>query len=169
MILRRILPGTAEPFIDSLTADDTECAAELHASCFQIAWSPEDFASLLAQETTFGFMARRTGGRPGELPDGFVLARLAAGEAEILSLAVAPARRRSGLGRMLMESVLRKLHAERAEALFLEVEENNRPALALYRRLGFRQAGQRPGYYNQFGGAGAIIMRLDVGEWRSIR
>lgn len=169
MILRRILPGTAEPFIECMTADDTDCAAELHAICFPVAWNSEDFSSLLSQDTTFGFVARRTGGRRNDLPDGLVLARLAAGEAEILTLAVAPARRRSGLGRQLMESVLRRLHAERAEALFLEVEENNRPALALYRRLGFRQVGQRPGYYNHFGGGGAIIMRLDVRERRRIR
>ena len=51
-------------------------------------------------------------------PVGFVLARLAAGEAEILTVAVARTHRRHGLGWRLMDAVLRQLHADRAEALF---------------------------------------------------
>src|SRR5690606_33649960 len=115
--------------------------------------------SLLGQTPVFGFVAVSSG-NPEPPPNGFVLARLAAGEAEILTIAVRRACQRTGLGRLLMDGVLRHLHAERAEALFLEVDEGNAAALALYRRLGFRQVGQRPGYYRQFGGAGALVMRL---------
>ena len=63
-------------------------------------------------------------------PVGFVLARLAAGEAEILTVAVARSHRRHGLGWKLMDAVLRQLHADRAEALFLEVDETNTPGPA---------------------------------------
>ena len=78
---------------------------------------------------------------------GFVLARLVAGEAEILTVAVARSHRRLGLGWLLMDAVLRDLHTRRADALFLEVDESNTPAITLYRRLGFRQVGRRPDYY----------------------
>jgi len=93
-----------------------------------------------------------------------VLARLAAGEAEILTIAVRHASRRLGLGRMLMEAVLRHLHAERAETLFLEVDETNIPALALYRRLGFREVGRRDAYYADREGrkSSALVMRRDL-------
>lgn len=161
MILRRMFPDSAEYHIGRISADDAETVARLHAGCFSTAWSAEEFEALLSQETVFGFVAQLSG-RPGQQSDGFVLARLAAGEAEILTIAVMRARRGQGLGRLLMEAVLRHLHAERAEALFLEVEETNRAALALYRRLGFTQIGQRPGYYSQFGGGGAIVMRLGL-------
>ena len=81
-----------------------------------------------------------------------MLARLAAGEGEILTVAVARAHRRQGLGWRLMDAVLRELHAQRAEALFLEVDETNVAAIALYRRLGFREVGKRPRYYQSADG-----------------
>src|SRR5690606_37665763 len=122
-----------------------------------------EFVSLIEQEPVFGFAAWRIGQRRAA-PAGFVLARLAAGEGEILTIAVGRAYRRRGLGRDLMEAVLRALHGERAEALFLEVDEANAPALALYRRLGFREVGRRPGYYEHPHApkTAALTMRRDL-------
>ena len=126
-------------------------------------WTDGEFEQLIAQDTVFGFAGLETGkGKAG--PVGFVLARLAAGEAEILTVAVARSHRRQGLGWRLMDAVLRELHAQRAEALFLEVDETNAPAIALYRRLGFREVGKRPRYYQSGDGArtGALVMRRDL-------
>jgi ribosomal-protein-alanine N-acetyltransferase len=162
MILRRLFSGSNGHVIEPLGPADAEAVASLHVEGFQIAWSADEFASLLAKDTVFGFAARPAG-RRGHPPSGFVLARLAAGEAEILTISVAQAKRGQGLGGALMEAVLRHLHSERAEAIFLEVEENNGWAIALYRRLGFREVGRRPGYYRQFGGGGALVMRRDLG------
>lgn len=144
--------------------EDADChhLPALHQEDFARAWSEDEFASLLAQETVFGFAAVEAG-RRNAVPAGFVLAREAAGEAEILTVAVARPLRGRGLGRQLMDAVLRHLHAARAEALFLEVDELNAPAIALYRRLGFRQVGNRPDYY-QHGDrrSGALVMRRDL-------
>ena len=137
--------------------------AVLHREDFIRPWTGAEFADLLAQNTVFGFAAFETGkGRAG--PVGFVLARLAAGEAEILTVAVSRAHRRQGLGRQLMDAVLRRLHAQRAEALFLEVDETNAPAIALYRRLGFHEVGKRPAYYQSADNrkANALVMRRDL-------
>src|SRR5690606_10955011 len=114
-------------------------------------------------EPVFGFAAWRVGQRPAG-PAGFVLARLAAGEAEILTIAVSRTMRRHGVGRDLMEAVLRELHAQRAEALFLEVDEINEAAIALYRRLGFREVARRPAYYDQPDApkTAALVMRRDL-------
>lgn len=146
-----------------LTPRDAPVLELLHREDFSRAWSSAEFEALLHQPTVFGFLAVETG-RPRGGSVGFVLARLAAGEAEILTVAVSRASRRQGLGRRLMDAVLRELHAQRAEALFLEVDETNAPAIALYRRLGFDQVARREGYYSGPGGtkSGALVMRRDL-------
>ncbi|MBA3449065.1 MAG: GNAT family N-acetyltransferase, partial [Pseudaminobacter sp.] len=121
-----------------------------------------EFEGLLEQDTVFGYAAREIG-HGNEKPVGFVLARLVADEGEILTVAVARAHRRQGLGWQLMDAVLRELHGQRAEALFLEVDETNLGAIALYRRLGFRDVGKRPAYYqSEQGASGALVMRRDL-------
>jgi ribosomal-protein-alanine N-acetyltransferase len=146
-----------------LARKDSTALALLHSEDFVRPWTDGEFSDLLAQSTVFGFAAFETGkGKAG--PVGFVVARLAAGEAEILTVAVARAHRRQGLGRQLMDAVLRRLHGQRSEALFLEVDETNRPAIALYRRLGFREVGKRPAYYQTADNrkANALVMRRDL-------
>jgi ribosomal-protein-alanine N-acetyltransferase len=149
--------------IARLTSEDTPDIARLHREDFVRPWTDDEFTALLSQDTVFGFTVLETG-RASAGPAGFVLARLAAGEGEILTIAVARAHRRQGLGWQLMDAVLRELHSERAEALFLEVDESNVPALQLYRRLGFREVGKRPAYYQTAGKgrSGALVMRRDL-------
>lgn len=149
--------------IEPLTLADTQAVAELHREDFRRPWSDVEFQSLLSQDTVFGYVLREVGNTKRG-PAGFVLARLAAGEGEVLTVAVSRALRGGGLGWKLMDAVLRELHAQRAEALFLEVDQTNVPALALYRRLGFREVGKRPAYYDHAEGrkTGALVMRRDL-------
>jgi ribosomal-protein-alanine N-acetyltransferase len=151
-----------EYIIERLVRADAPEIARLHREDFPRPWSAGEFSELIEQPTVFGFVAREVG-RKAELA-GFVLARLAADEAEILSVAVARAHRRGGLGRELMEAVLRELHADRASHLLLEVDETNAAALALYRRLAFREVGRRKNYYEHAGAppTGALVMRRDL-------
>ena len=125
------------------SAADSPAIAAIHSEDFVAAVDRRRVREPARQDTVFGFAARETG-HGGEAPVGFVLARLAAGEGEILTVAVARAHRRQGLGWRLMDAVLRELHGQRAEALFLEVDETNAAAIALYRRLGFFEVGKRP-------------------------
>ncbi|MEP9387031.1 ribosomal protein S18-alanine N-acetyltransferase [Mesorhizobium sp. KR9-304] len=148
--------------LEPLTAADSPAISKIHREDFARPWTDGEFASLLGQDTVFGYAARETG-RGGSPPVGFVLARLVAGEGEILTVAVARTHRRHGLGWRLMDAVLRELHGQRAEALFLEVDETNAPAIALYRRLGFFEVGKRPRYYESAQGkSGALVMRRDL-------
>ena len=144
--------------LEPISTAHSGALSELHRQDFSRPWSDAEFADLIAQDTVFGFAARAIGKAPLA---GFVLARLAAGEAEILTIAVAAPHRRRGLGRTLMDAVLHHLHRLRAEALFLEVDETNVAALALYRRLGFAPVGRRRGYYRGQDGqpTGALVMR----------
>lgn len=156
------LPFSRQSFVLEVLVQE-HCAdlADLHAPVFHHAWSEEDFTGMLSQGNIFGFIARPVG-KPKQCA-GFVLARLVAGEAEILTIAVPPAMQRRGIGRDLMEGVLRHLHHERAESLFLEVDENNSAAQALYRRLGFIQVGLRPAYYETGQGrSAALVLRKQM-------
>lgn len=149
--------------VEPLAAGAGAMLARLHREDFIRPWTDGEFEQLLAQEAVFGFAGLEIGkGSAG--PVGFVLARLAAGEAEILTVAVARSHRREGLGWLLMDAVLRELHAARAEALFLEVDEANAGAIALYRRLGFREVGKRPRYYQaaEDTKSAALVMRRDL-------
>ncbi|ARZ23777.1 ribosomal-protein-alanine acetyltransferase [Brucella melitensis] len=147
--------------IEPLGAQDSHAIQRIHAVAFHHGSSSDDFRSLIAQDTIFGFIARPQG-KPNEAC-GFVLARLVAGEAEILTIAVSRDVQRQGVGRMLMDGVLRHLYQERAETLFLEVDEANIAAQALYRRLGFQKVGDRPAYYEAANGrSAALILRRDL-------
>jgi [ribosomal protein S18]-alanine N-acetyltransferase len=147
--------------IQRLKTTDAVEISGLHTDGFHRPWNDGEFHSLLAQGPVFGFIARPVGN--AGTAAGFVLARLAANEAEILTLAVSKQERRSGIGRKLMDAVLRELHAQRAESLFLEVDEKNAAAIGLYRKLGFREVGRRPSYYQTAEGrSSALVMRLDL-------
>jgi ribosomal-protein-alanine N-acetyltransferase len=138
--------------------------ADLHALSFSRPWTDGEFADLLAKDTVFGFVARHIpAGSENAL--GFVLARAVAGEAEILTITVAPEWQRRGLGRQLMDAVLARSHSDRAESVFLEVDETNAVAIRLYRKLGFFQVGGRPDYYRDAAGGrtAALVMRRDLG------
>jgi ribosomal-protein-alanine N-acetyltransferase len=88
-------------------------------------------------------------------PAGFCSWRQSAeDEAEILNLAVDPGFRRRGVASALLSAV----SAQARGTIFLEVAEPNAPAIALYRKLGWEQAGLRAGYYNH-GSVNAVVMK----------
>lgn len=113
--------------------------AALHAAAFTVPrpWSEAEIAALLDSPLVFALT------RPG----GFLLGRVVAGEAELLTVAVDPAQRRQGIGRGLVGAFLKEAQARGAESVFLEVAANNAPAQALYAETGFVSAGRRKNYY----------------------
>jgi [ribosomal protein S18]-alanine N-acetyltransferase len=137
--------------------------AKIHAAGFERGWTDGEIQQLLARNGTFGKIARPVGKKSVA---GFLLYTLAAGEGEILTIATAPQWRRHGIGEMLLKAALNHLSIERAEALFLEVGENNTAALALYHKHGFQEVGKRRNYYGsaveKSGGATALVMRRDL-------
>lgn len=68
-------------------------------------------------------------------------------ELHINTLAVAPAARRTGLATALLRQVMAEAALAGATKATLEVRASNSAALALYGRLGFHVAAQRPRYY----------------------
>ncbi len=149
------------PVIRPLRVSKAEDCARLHAAGFAHPWSAEEIARLIADPVTLSAAALDAAN--GRLR-GFALARRAADEAEVLTIAVEPAWRGRGVGRALMADALRQAANAGVKAMFLEVDEENAAALALYRALGFVQVGERPGYYRRADGsrALALVMRRNL-------
>jgi ribosomal-protein-alanine N-acetyltransferase len=132
-----------------LSATEAPDLAALHAAAFPPAeaWGADAIALMLGLEGGFGF---------GLAGQGFVLARAVAGEAEILTLAVAPAARRQGVAALLLRAAMMEAQRRDAEAMFLEVSDRNTAARGLYARAGFAQVGQRRRYYAD--GSDALVL-----------
>lgn len=129
----------------------TEYAGELerlHAPLFSPAWDAASFKLLLDHPGSTAFTARA--GEPLETI-GFVVGRLVADEAEILTLGVCKTWQRRGVGRRLAEAFSRAVRKAEARRLHLEVAATNVAALGLYKRLGFEEIGRRKGYYDRPG------------------
>lgn len=133
-----------------------ESLAALHRACFTTPrpWDASEFADLLGSPHIF-----LTG-----TAEGFALGRAIAGEAELLTIAVAPAMRRHGIGRRLMADFAKEASNHGTTRVFLEVAADNTAALALYRASGFHEIGQRPGYYHPPTGPAidALVMQKDL-------
>jgi ribosomal-protein-alanine N-acetyltransferase len=132
---------------------DAAALAALHAAAFppMDRWGPDALALLLDVPRGFGLLAE------GE---GFILARLAADEAEILTLAVDPAARRRGVGGALLAGAMARAAAGGAASMFLEVAEGNAAARALYAAAGFAPVGRRRRYYPD--GGDALVLRRSL-------
>lgn len=139
-----------------------ECAA-LHAAAFAFPWSKIDFESYLTDPHVLADGALRQGGRLAKL-GGFILSRLLPPDAEILTFAVDPKRRGSGVGRHLLTQHIENLERGGARLVFLEVGDDNKAALKLYERLGFQVIGRRENYYVRKDGKrhAAVTMRLEI-------
>ena len=130
--------------------------ARLHAQAFpdDRGWSAAEFADLLAL--------------PGAVVTGdarsFVLGRVTADEAEILTLATDPGHRRMGLAHRALAAFTERAAEAGAARVFLEVAADNVAALALYEAAGFTEIGRRRGYYARPGGAAAdaLVLALDL-------
>lgn len=156
--------GSKQTFeITPMETADAAIAARLHDEAFPRGWSDGEFLSLLSQPAVFGFLIVDPSRRRAQAA-GFVLVREAAAEAEILSIAVSATAKRSGLGWRLMQAAMREASQRGAEEMFLEVDEINQAAIALYKKLGFSKVGERNAYYERPGAArtAAWVMRRDL-------
>jgi [ribosomal protein S18]-alanine N-acetyltransferase len=122
-------------------------------------WSPQECEALLTDRAVHA-----DGGFRGRHLACAVLSRVALDEAEILTIVTAPNARRAGAAAQVLAVHMAHLAARGAKMLFLEVDAQNLPALALYRRFGFQQVGERPGYYPRADGtrATALVLRRQL-------
>lgn len=132
----------------------------LHGACFPDAWSAPDMARLMAMPGARTLMGLDDQGGP----ICFLLARVAADEAEIVTIATLGHARRQGWARKLVRALASDLRGSQVTRLFIEVAADNAAGRALYDSLGFVAVGERRDYYSRAGGGtgNAVVMRLDL-------
>lgn len=142
--------------IENAPASACELLASLHARAFpKKPWTGAEIAKLMENQAVFALLHGN-----GAEPNGFVMAWAAAGDAELLTVAVIPEARRKGVGAALVTSAGVAALIRGAASMHLEVAEDNEAARALYRKLGYEEAGRRHAYYAGEGGSvDAIVMR----------
>jgi ribosomal-protein-alanine N-acetyltransferase len=140
--------------IEAVGAEAAALMASLHAEAFARPWSADEIAKLLANPAVFALVSGKT------QPQGFAMGWTAAGDAELLTVAVVPDARRRGLGAALVTAAGVAALVRGAASMHLEVAEDNEAARALYAKLGYKEAGRRHAYYaGERGAVDAIVMR----------
>jgi ribosomal-protein-alanine N-acetyltransferase len=139
------------------TSADGAALAALEQVAFSDPWSEASFRELLHSSVAFGLVAEVDGSVAG-----YLIARVVAGEGEVLNLAVAPERRRRGFAGALLGAALERMRSRGAVEAFLEVRASNAAAIELYRGAGFELAGRREGYYRAPVEA-ALLLRRGLG------
>jgi [ribosomal protein S18]-alanine N-acetyltransferase len=146
--------------IEPAASRDAEALADLHARGFHRGWLREDFASYISGHDTPVYVACDARRKIA----GFAMLRLAADEAELITIAVDPKWRKKGVGKALLRALFADLAMTPARKLFLEVAADNPAALRLYEGHGFTKVSERQGYYTRPDGqpATAIVMARDL-------
>jgi [ribosomal protein S18]-alanine N-acetyltransferase len=136
---------------------DAAVLAQLHAGSMEDAWPEAAFRSLLERAEVFVVLGAR---EAVPVAEGFILVRIAADEAEVLTFCVSKHARRAGLGALLLEAAIDLARRRGCVQMFLEVSEGNAGAFALYQRSGFAVVGRRAAYYRHgLLAADALVMR----------
>lgn len=156
--------GAPRIHVEEAGMADMDCLADIHEASFANPWGADEIAAMVQQPGVTCLVSREIAPK-GRHVRGFAILRRAADEAEVLTIAVEPEKRRHGFGRKLLEEAMRRLFREHAKTIFLEVDETNASAIALYRSLGFSTVATRQGYYRDRPDAPprtALVMRAQL-------
>lgn len=154
--------------IEPMRAADLDAVLLIERASFKTPWSRQAFLHELERNRVAGLWvawARRSGSgnRVAEVV-GYLCLWAVADEVHVTNLAVDPAWRGEGIGRLLLGTLLVHHRAAGARRAFLEVRPGNVEARRLYQGLGFREVGRRRGYYVDTGEDALLLeARLDEG------
>ncbi len=152
--------------ISEMTELDLREVLAIERRSFPMPWSEGMFKAELSVDCSHDFAVRLNLNGKGEILVGYMCFWLIHGEAHLLNIAVKPDFRRKGLGAHLMRFFIDFCRAKRVNKLTLDVRPSNRPAIKMYRKMGFRKEGLRRRYYAD-NGEDAVIMGLKLkGRYR---
>ena len=151
----------AEPLssIRDMTHEDLSMVSDIERRSYEFPWSHGVFRDCLLAGYQNIVLLR------GDDVTGYGVLSVAAGEAHILNICVAPDYRSRGYGEKLLDEMLFRARAASVRQIFLEVRPSNERAIALYRKKGFHQVANRPAYYQAHAGredAAILVKKLVI-------
>jgi ribosomal-protein-alanine N-acetyltransferase len=150
--------GVASAQMRPMRPEDLPAVLAIECRAYEFPWSEGIFRDCFKAGYALWVLA---GPEPGVV--GYGVLSVAAGEAHILNLCVAPEYQGEGHGRRILNRLIDLARWHRAERVFLEVRPSNTAAIALYHRAGFCEIGQRPNYYPARGGReDAVVMAREL-------
>ena len=144
---------SALPAPRPLRAGDVSPVARIEAIAGSTSWTLRNIQDTLAAPTTVALVIDHP-------PAGHAISTVVLDQAELLTIAVSPSHRRQGYGRALLNALHEHWRAAGVEQAYLEVRDDNLPAIALYTSEGWRRTGTRPRYYRD--GTDAVVLTLDM-------
>jgi ribosomal-protein-alanine N-acetyltransferase len=145
------------PALRSMRESDLDEIARIEAASYDFPWTHGIFRDCLRAGYGCWVLAHAA-----EVI-GYAVLSVAAREAHVLNVCVAPEEQGKGHGRRLMKRLMDLARWHRAARIFLEVRPSNARAIALYHDLGFNEIGRRPHYYPARGGReDAIVMAIEL-------
>lgn len=143
-------------YLEQVGPEAAPILQSLHADAFANYWNVSDFNDFFSTPGTLAWLAYTSDGTAA----GMVVLRIQMEQADIITIAVKPQFRRRGIARALMQQAMNVATQQRAQKLFLDVEDNNIAAHQLYKELEFEQISRRKLYYRQKNGSytDALVM-----------
>lgn len=132
---------TLAPVVRPMTHDDLEAVGRIEQQSYGYPWSTGIFRDCLLAGYHCVVVEK-----DGEL-HGYGILSVAAGEAHVLNVCVAPAFRRRGSGLALLRQLITEARGARVKRMFLEVRPSNLAAINMYKGMGFATIGRRRDYY----------------------
>lgn len=129
------------PVVRPMTHEDIEAVAGIEQQSYGYPWSTGIFRDCLL--AGYHCIVIEQG---GELR-GYGILSVAAGEAHVLNVCVAPAFRRRGYGLALLKRLIDEARGARVKRMYLEVRPSNLAAVNMYKGIGFETIGRRRDYY----------------------
>lgn len=140
--------------IRQMQLDDLEQVMKIENENFSVPWTETGFFTFLIREDTLFLVAQEK-----EEILGYCGVVMVQDEGDITNVAVKKSWQNQGVGKKLMEELVKSTEQEGVARLFLEVRASNEPALRLYRNMGFVQTGIRKNYYEEPREDGIVMMR----------
>jgi ribosomal-protein-alanine N-acetyltransferase len=150
-------PREAVPLLRAMHEADLDAVAAIEQQAYPFPWTFGIFRDCLRAGYGCWVLER------GDEIVGYGIISVAAREAHVLNVCVAPAAQCAGLGRRLIQRLVDLARWHRAERVYLEVRPSNPHAIALYHDLGFNEIGRRPNYYpDRAGREDALVMAMEL-------